>query len=125
MIISGCFSGGGYYTNIPPNGSTFVWPPVFCKTTDTNWEGGTQIGLIELQDNSLKVYPNPINTEPLTIITLSNTKYRLMDVFGTEISGSVFENKTELHINSLPNGIYFLELEINGNKVIKKILKSN
>lgn len=125
MIISGCFSGGGYYYNIPPNGSTYVWPPVLCKTTDTNWEGGTQIGLIELQNTTLKIYPNPLTNEPLTIITLSKTKMLLFDVIGKEIAGKVFENKTELNLDSLPCGVYFLELEIDGKKQIKKILKSD
>jgi hypothetical protein len=125
MIISGCSPGGGYYNNLPPNGSTYVWPPVLCKTQNTNWEGGGQIGIIELENNILKIYPNPITNEPLTIITLSKTKMKLMDVTGNEILGNVFENKTELHINSLPDGVYFLELEINGNKQIKKILKSD
>jgi hypothetical protein len=125
MIISGCFSGGGHYYNLPPNGSTFVWPPVLCKTQNTNWEGGTQIGIIELENNSLKIYPNPITNEPLTIVTLSHTKFRLTDILGNEIWNSGFENKTELRMDYLPNGVYFLELEIDGKKQIKKILKSN
>lgn len=124
MIISGCFSGGGYYYNIPPNGATYVWPPVLCKTQNTNWEGG-QIGLMELENNTLKIYPNPITNEPLTIITLSKTKMRLLDIMGKELVGNVFENKTELNLASLPCGVYFLELEIDGKKQIKKILKTN
>lgn len=124
--LSGCPpSGSGYFNSIPPNGNVTVWPPVLCKTQHTNWEGGTQIGIIELENNTLKVYPNPITNEPLTIITLSKTKMKLMDITGNEIAGHVFENKTELNFNSLPCGVYFLELEIDGKKQIKKILKSN
>lgn len=126
IIISGCSSGGSPgFSSYPPNGTVSVWPSVLCKTQNTNWEGGTQIGIMELENNTLKIYPNPITTEPLTIITLSKTKMKLTDVTGNEILGNIFENKTELNFESLPCGVYFLELEIDGKKQILKILKSN
>ena len=31
IIINGCSASGGYYNNIPPNGSTYVWPPVLDR----------------------------------------------------------------------------------------------
>ncbi|MBC7694859.1 MAG: T9SS type A sorting domain-containing protein [Burkholderiales bacterium] len=126
IIISGCFSGGGYYNNIPPNGSTYVWPAVLCKTQDTNWENGTQIGLIELKNDNLIMYPNPIHREePLIVISLNNTTIRLMDALGILIETKTFENKTEIFFDKLSAGIYFLEIEIGGKKCIRKIIKTN
>ena len=125
MTISGCSPPASGFSSLPPNGSVAVWPPVLCKTQDTNWELGNQIGLMELENNHLKIYPNPVSHESLKIITLSNTKIKLTDVAGNEIEQRVFENKTELNFNNLPPGIYFLELEINAKKYVRKIVKIN
>lgn len=123
ISISGC--SGGYFNSIPPKGNVTVWPAVLCKTIDTNWEGGTSIGLMELENSILKIYPNPIiSNEPLTVITLSNTTIKITDAMGKELENRDFENKTELFLDNLPAGMYFLELEINGKKQVKKILKS-
>ncbi|MES2512603.1 MAG: T9SS type A sorting domain-containing protein [Bacteroidota bacterium] len=125
LILNGCSPGGGYYNNLPPHGSTYVWPPVLCKTQDTNWELGNQIGLLELEKNGLKIYPNPIINEPLYLITLSNTKMRLTDIMGNELQQEVFENKTSVDFSKFPTGIYFLEIEIDGKKSVRKIVKSD
>lgn len=125
VVLSGCATGGSYFNTLPPNGTVKVWPPVLCKTIDTNWEGGTSIGLTELENAALKIYPNPIGNEPLSIITLSNTTLRLTDCFGKEIEYKSFENQTELNLSNLQEGLYFLELEIDGRKFLKKIIRSN
>jgi hypothetical protein len=125
LILNGCSPGGGYYNNLPPQGSTYVWPPVLCKTPDTNWELGNQIGLLELENGDLKIYPNPLVNETLQIITLTSTKIRLTDMIGNELQKNVFENKTVIDFSMLPTGIYFLEIEISGKRVIRKIVKSD
>jgi hypothetical protein len=123
LILSGCSPASGYYNNLPPNGSTYVWPPVFCKTQDTNWEQGNQIGIMELENNGLKIYPNPVVNEPLHILTLSKAKMRLSDIMGKTIDQQTFENKITLHLSNLPKGIYFLEIEVEGKSLVKKIIK--
>lgn len=126
IILSGCSSSGGYYNNISPNGATYVWPSVLCKTQGTNWESGTQIGLIELKNNILTIYPNPIHKEELlTIISLSSTIIKLFDEIGREMEATLFDQKTELDFNKFPSGIYFLEIEIDGKKITKKIVKTD
>lgn len=125
VLLSGCSTGSSYFNNIPPKGTVKVWPPVLCKTIDTNWEGGTSIGVMELEGTQLKLYPNPVGNEPLTIITLSSTQLRLYDATGQEMIHHLFENNTELNLNALPAGIYFLELEVDGKKTVKKIARSN
>ncbi len=125
MIISGCSPPASGFSSLPPNGSVAVWPPVLCKTIDTNWELGNQIGLIELQNNVLKIYPNPISNEPLHIETLSYTKMSLTTITGSAIEQQHFDYRTEIDFNKLPFGVYFLELEIDGKKTVKKIIKTN
>ncbi len=123
MYIYGCTGIASGLINYPPNGNINVWPPVLCKTIDTNWEGGTSIGLMELENSQLKIYPSPLTNEPLTVITLTDTKIKLMDVMGRELQSKLFENKTEIDVSALPTGIYFLEIEMNGKKQLKKIIK--
>ena len=125
MIISGCSPPSSGFSSLPPNGSVAVWPPVLCKTTDTNWELGNQIGLIELQNDLLKIYPNPLNNEPLHIVTLKSGKIRLTTSDGSAIEQKNFDYKTEIDFTKLPAGIYFLELEMEGKKTVKKIIKTD
>jgi hypothetical protein len=123
IIVYGCSPSASGFISYPPNGVVSVWPPVFCKTIDTNWEGGTSIGLMELKNNQLKIYPLPLTNEPLTVITLTDTKIKLIDVMGREILATRFENKTEIDVSALPAGIYFIEMEMDGKKQLKKIVK--
>ena len=123
ITISGCSPATNGFANYPPNGTTSVWPPVFCQTIDTNWDGGTSIGLLELENSQLKIYPTLLTNEPLTIITGVSTKIRLLDVMGKEILVKQIEQTTEVNMSDLPSGIYFLEIEINGRILKKKIVK--
>lgn len=125
MIIYGCSPSTAGFSSFPPNGNVTIWPPVLCQTIDTNWEGGTSIGVVELDNNKLSVYPNPIQNESLKIKTHSLTRLKLTDVCGKEITQSVFENSTELDMKELSTGVYFLKIEFNGRTEIKKIIKVN
>jgi hypothetical protein len=124
LILTGCSPGGGNYNNYPPNGSTYVWPPVLCKTQDTNWEQGNQIGVIELENNELKIFPNPVVDAALNIITLSKASVLLTDITGKTIEQQSIENKTMLYMSTLPKGIYFLEIEVDGKRLVRKIIKT-
>lgn len=125
MILTACSATqSGSFHNIPPYGATSVWPPVLCKTIDTNWEGGNT-SLLELGNNSLKIYPNPITEGELIITAIHPTTLKIFDILGKEVKSTVFENTITINVNDLHQGIYFLELEIEGKKQIKKIFKSN
>lgn len=122
ISIYGCSFATNGFVNYSPNGTTSVWPPVFCQTIDTNWDGGT-MGLLELENSQLKIYPSFLTNEPLTIITSASIKIRLVDVMDKEILIKQIDNNTEVNMADLPSGIYFLEIEINGRMLKKKIVK--
>ncbi len=123
IVVMGCIPSTNGLINYPPNGNIAVWPPVFCQTTDTNWEGGTSIGIEELNYYNLTFYPNPIQNESLKITANGLVKLKLKDVMGKLLQKKVFENNTELDVQELKAGIYFLEIEINNRIVVKKIIK--
>jgi len=88
------------------------------------------------QTNSLSLYPNP--TTSLLTISLPNTNQKvsinLYDMLGQLIIDNgqlTIDNKAssmsivnyQLSIEKLPQGIYFLEVLMDGEKVVKKVIK--
>lgn len=124
ITLLGCSSGGSYFNSIPPNGHVEVWPPVFCKTPATNWEGGPT-GIKEMENSQLLVFPNPVGNEWLHVTTIGVGKFRLTDMMNKEITSQSFENDILFNMSGVICGIYFLEMEINGKKETKKIFKIN
>jgi hypothetical protein len=84
-------------------------------------------------NKSFKVYPNP-STDKLYIDVVSTEKnsesnYKIYDVVGKMISQKnniSFVNKyaETLDISSLPKGVYFIELTVDGTTSTKKIIKN-
>ena len=86
---------------------------------------------ISIQNNSVTVYPNPTSG----IIEIKNhsakniESVKLLDVNGkTVMEGENLQTlphttSSELNLEGLPMGIYFLRLSYNGNLITKKIIK--
>ncbi len=85
----------------------------------------TGIQNISILNNSVALFPNPANNE-LTITTNENA-YSSVSIFnsvGTQVLYSGINTKmTNLNISNLPAGIYFLKLEGNGGKSIRRFEK--
>jgi Flp pilus assembly pilin Flp len=77
---------------------------------------------IQLNELDLIVYPNPVKEE--LQLQLSNSlefkNVKLYNVFGQYILQS---NKTTVDVSSLSTGIYFVLIETNQGKAVKKIIK--
>lgn len=124
LIMAGCPSPTAGFQSLPPNGSVKVWPPVLCKTPDTNWEGGTSIGVVELDKEKFSIYPNPVDAQPLSIVSPGRTHIRLLNSLGQEIESRIFDHSIEINLSQLPQGIYFLEIILDGEKTIRKLIRS-
>lgn len=83
---------------------------------------------------SLVNYPNPFKYSTKIDFTISrpaNVNLNLLDITGRKIKTlcSFFvvgeNNSIQLDGVDLPNGFYFLELDINDQRVIRKIIKSS
>ena len=82
------------------------------------------IGLEEILAKTIKVYPNPASS-----LVEVNSKYpidswRLNNALGKEIKCSELKVKNVFHLNvsSLESGVYYLELIINNQRIVKNIL---
>ncbi|MBL7884316.1 MAG: T9SS type A sorting domain-containing protein [Bacteroidia bacterium] len=87
----------------------------------------TYVGIDDLDMlNNLLVYPNPTSSD-VTLISSKNIigyNYYVTDNIGkTILSGLVNDEKTELSLNELQAGLYFLTLEGKGKKTYKIIKK--
>ncbi|GAB1453754.1 hypothetical protein MASR2M47_38100 [Draconibacterium sp.] len=78
----------------------------------------------------VKIYPNPVKSE---IVTVEFNKREIKEISITNITGKeVFlktypfaENKKQIQLNGIPNGIYFMKIKTNEDKiVIKKLMVS-
>ena len=89
---------------------------------------GCLIGVEEIDmTTQVSVYPNPasdkLNIELLDVITKS-FDCKIYDLTGRRISVEPFEtnsNHYEIDLNSINNGIYILEINVNNQKITKKI----
>ncbi|UPT67533.1 MAG: T9SS type A sorting domain-containing protein [Sphingobacteriales bacterium JAD_PAG50586_3] len=82
-------------------------------------------------NNPIKIYPNPV-TDNLTLEynldKASNFKFALYDVLGNIIYQEEKPNAYGYYYYSIPtlnlaNGLYIARIELNGNSMVKKIIK--
>ena len=88
---------------------------------------GSGVGIDELAEKSLKVYPNP-STGKFTIkwpSKMSITDLSLMDGQGKHLMDIESENSdgAEIDISHLPNGVYVIQYTNAGQKTSHKIIK--
>ena len=77
-------------------------------------------------DFEIKIYPNP-TSQLLNISSTKNEQFftlNLLDVSGKNIQTiKSFGNNLTLNLNNLPNGVYFLQLELKDRMVTKKFIR--
>lgn len=87
-----------------------------------------------IQDNSSisdpKIYPNPCKDEKITIEFIAHeiSEIRVTNIAGKEVLLKKFEyteNKKQIQLTEIPNGIYLLRIKTTDDKmVVKKLLVS-
>jgi hypothetical protein len=78
-------------------------------------------------NQEIKVYPNPVS-ETLFIDVpegLRVTGYALRDLNGKTVSGYVLRDAglISIPVGDLPKGVYFLEIDLGGSTVVKKVVR--
>ena len=83
------------------------------------------------EDNSeiqLKIYPNPCKQEKVTIELVSHeiAEVSLINIAGKEVMLKKFqlaENKKEIQLTDIPNGIYLIRIKTTDDQpVVKKLI---
>jgi hypothetical protein len=85
-----------------------------------------------IQDNSSlndpKIYPNPCKDEKITVEFIAHeiSEIRIINIAGKEVLLKKFEfteNKKQVQLTEIPNGIYLLRIKTTDDKmVIKKLM---
>jgi len=82
---------------------------------------------------SISVYPNPVKND--LIVEINTTKisnvvnsYSIYSLEGNLVAKNVLNNskglsKDSIDVSGLSNGMYFIELKVNGNALTRKFIK--
>lgn len=108
------------------NYSTINWTSI--DSNSTFYDAQIQCSVLSVENKNIEqivsVYPNPTTTE-LSVTTNENViinTITITDLFGRNIRKLL--SKSKIDFSDLPNGIYFIQIEINnGNIVVHKIVK--
>jgi len=107
--------------------STTNWTSIDPQTSfSTNCNNPCAVGIAENNLSKLSVYPNPTNSFVTIDLgeTLTNVNTTLTNSLGQVILFLQFESTDFINLNiEAPTGIYFLQLESDGEVITKKIIK--
>jgi len=123
ITILGCTPQADGFYNLAPNGHTYVWPPVLCKTFETNWKGDSSTGIVQLTNESfISISPNPLNSGYLSINANGDFDMKLFDTQGVILYAGSGTDKAFIDVRGYSNGFYFVALTYKNKQIIKKIL---
>ena len=93
--------------------------------------GGISTSLFNTQSNTsqISMYPNPVNNK-LTVLldkdNLFNHNISIYNILGEIVYSNTIENNSNevtIDLSALATGIYLVALDINGNRVVNKLVK--
>ena len=99
-----------------------------CMWSDTSFVYPTDpciVGIEELPSTSINIHPNP--TQDWITVSLEEAKtgvLRVLNSLGQVVLEDDFKGVTELSLSlDGPSGLYFLQLEVDGQVITKKVVK--
>ncbi|MES2836586.1 MAG: choice-of-anchor tandem repeat GloVer-containing protein [Bacteroidota bacterium] len=79
------------------------------------------VGMEEATNTTFGVYPNPNNGVFTIVSENSNTTFTITDITGKLVkTGTISANKTEVNLNEVTTGIYFLKVDNKVSKIVKQ-----
>jgi uncharacterized repeat protein (TIGR01451 family) len=109
-------------------GIYFDWNPAVVTNATLNTINSTLVGINELSLATVSVYPNPFSDKLSIAVQKQNFKkasFSIKNLLGQFIYSDHFidRNTKTIDLDFLSKGIYFLELTIDGERIVKKIMK--
>ena len=122
-----------YYINEAQDGGLFATGMAGIFATDGDMafikaepHGGIN-SVQEVQDLAAQIQtsPNPATTQVHITSPVKLESYTINNTSGTQVQSGVLENDNNIDISQLPQGLYFLQLQLeNGQRVTKKLVRS-
>jgi hypothetical protein len=75
-----------------------------------------------INPDSVKLYPNPVKGDVLNVSGSENANYSILNVLGQQIAKGTVQNGV-IAVSGLTPNIYLLELEINGQTIVKRFIR--
>ena len=76
------------------------------------------------QDHHVTLYPNPVNDKLIVEAQGAIDRLEIYNLMGALVySQDDCTNKTEVAVDNLPSGVYFLRLTTNGGTQVQKFVK--
>ena len=72
--------------------------------------------------NAIKLYPNPVKGDFLNVSDSENANYIILNTLGQQVAKGAIQNGI-IAVSGLTSNIYLLELEVNGQTVVKRFIK--
>ena len=127
-------------TNLPPNNGCYAFfVRSVCSATDVSpWIAAGTMGcsndvlnylatlsnndFLINSDNNIKIFPNPSNTTFKITSDTKADKITIFDTLGKEVLSQT-QNNSEVNIEKLTKGIYFIEITTENGKIYRKLIK--
>ncbi len=122
-------------TNVVPNGVKFTGSLDEIKIFDCALNFGELAGLCDITTNivsrhdelNLQMYPNPTSgiLNITTALKDNNTiQYQIINTLGAIVmANKVSDNNFSIDVNTLPTGIYFIQLQSGKTQTVKRFVK--
>jgi hypothetical protein len=73
---------------------------------------------------TVKMFPNPVNGDEVTIISNQNLAVEVYDILGKKVKiQNISANQTKVNISGLSKGIYLVRLNSENGSITKKLIK--
>lgn len=125
-----CAYGNGSYNLEDDNGAVIIAGGDFGSAESVTFRAVDALGVNDYNlDTMIALYPNPTN-DILNIDTkgqLSSFSYDVVNTLGQKVLSGASSNSdiTRVSLASLQNGMYFITIRSNGQKLTKKLIKGS
>ena len=112
---------------IAPSNGSYAVEVTYLNCIDTSvCISVMSVGLEDLTNTFANVYPNPVNhLLTISLPNLDNVQFELMDMQGKVIISSItISDGEKVDMRNLENGIYFVKLTSEDNRIIKRVVKN-
>jgi hypothetical protein len=131
----GTFGVGWWMNTISYKGGSGNWYSIRAKTGQNNVEGECRdiVTSVIKKENAaaISLFPNPAEQNTTLFYTLSDNSFvsvNVYNIYGKKVikvlneKQSPGEHKINLNASTLQNGVYFIEINVNGKLAIKKLV---
>ena len=88
----------------------------FCENVQVT----SLLNSFESEREKIKLYPNPASSQMNLAGLPTGTAYQLTDITGKVVGSGIYERQNWLDVSAFNEGLYLLEINLNGKKVVKK-----